>query len=67
MQNRVRFLGTVPSKAVRGLPPGIKRQALTADKADATGRVWTKGTEYVAQAGGYSNPDRATYVDAVVL
>jgi hypothetical protein len=65
--NRVRFIGKVPSKAVKNLPPGIKREVLTADCADSTGRVWPKGTEFVALSGGFDNVAGDTYVNATVL
>ena len=67
MANAIKFLGSVPSKPVKGLAPGIKRERLTAPKADESGRVWPKGTEFVAQAGGYDNDAGSTYVSAVVV
>jgi hypothetical protein len=67
MANVTKFFGKVPSKSVKGLPPGIKRERLTAPCADSTGKVWPKGAEFVAQAGGYDNTAGTTYVDAVMI
>ena len=65
--SKVRFHGKVHSKAVKGLPPGMKREVLTAACTDSAGNTWPKGAEFVAQSGGYDNTAHSSYVDAVML
>lgn len=67
MTNTIRFHGRIPFVPVRGLPPGIRRSRLIADKADSSGHVWRKGSEFVALCGGYDNTACADYSDVTFV
>lgn len=66
--SKVKFLGSVHSVPVRGLPPGQCRQRLTREHLDElSGEVYPAGTEYVPTSGGVDDIADKRYVTGTVV